>query len=123
MTSKGSARPFGLTITGNLLITLIAIPLFVIELNKFCLRFRCCDSCWDKCRRKREYKPRTIWLGRASPTDEKYPANVIRNQKYNVITFIPLVSLPLLRTILLSNTNPRFKQQKKKEKNKFLKFS
>lgn len=53
---------------------------------------RCWESMIDKCRKKHEYKPRTIWIGKKQghPTEE-YPKNVIRNQKYSVITFIPLV--------------------------------
>lgn len=34
-------------------------------------------------------KPRTVVLGRESAT-QQFPRNVIRNQKYNIITFIPL---------------------------------
>jgi len=52
---------------------------------------RCCESFWSKCRGGRDYKPRTIYLGRPNPTDGKFPANIIRNQKYSVLTFIPLV--------------------------------
>uniref|UniRef100_A0A8D8VQQ7 Phospholipid-transporting ATPase n=1 Tax=Cacopsylla melanoneura TaxID=428564 RepID=A0A8D8VQQ7_9HEMI len=44
---------------------------------------------WRKCRREREIEARTILIG--EPCGGKYPANVIRNQKYNVITFLPLV--------------------------------
>lgn len=36
-----------------------------------------------------EMKPRTVVLGRESAT-QKFPRNVICNQKYNIITFIPL---------------------------------
>lgn len=52
---------------------------------------RCCDSFWSKCKGRRDYKPRTIYLARPNPTDHKFPANVIRNQKYSIITFFPLV--------------------------------
>ncbi len=47
----------------------------------------------DRCRRKRELRPRTIWVGRPLRSDQKakFPPNKIRNQKYNVITFIPMV--------------------------------
>ncbi len=57
--------------------------------------FSCCDSCFDKCRRKQELRPRTIWVGRPLKADQKskFPPNKIRNQKYNIITFIPMVSL------------------------------
>ena len=50
----------------------------------------CCDSCLDKCKRKKELKPRSLWIGKTH-TATKYPSNAIRNQKYNVFTFIPCV--------------------------------
>ncbi|CAB3373244.1 Hypothetical predicted protein [Cloeon dipterum] len=49
----------------------------------------CCQWLWGRCWRPKELKSRTITVGRLAA--EKYPANVIRNQKYNVITFLPLV--------------------------------
>lgn len=53
---------------------------------------RCCESFWMRCRGKPDYHPRAIYLARPSgPTDQTFPANIIRNQKYNVITFVPLV--------------------------------
>ncbi|KAH0552697.1 probable phospholipid-transporting ATPase IIB isoform X1 [Cotesia glomerata] len=54
-----------------------------------CLFCGCCTWMWRRCRREREYKSRTIHLG--MPMTEKFPTNVIRNQKYNIITFLPLV--------------------------------
>lgn len=51
--------------------------------------FRCCQWFWRRCCRERDLQPRTIIIGR--PCAEKFPANVIRNQKYNIITFLPLV--------------------------------
>nr|CAD7195216.1 unnamed protein product [Timema douglasi] len=50
---------------------------------------RCCCWFWRRCCRERELRSRTIVIGQHSP--EKFPANVIRNQKYNFITFLPLV--------------------------------
>ncbi|KAG8224007.1 hypothetical protein J437_LFUL001084 [Ladona fulva] len=50
---------------------------------------RLCQWIWRRCRRQRELKARNIVIGQVSP--EKFPPNVIRNQKYNVITFLPLV--------------------------------
>ncbi|XP_034948084.1 probable phospholipid-transporting ATPase IIB isoform X2 [Chelonus insularis] len=50
---------------------------------------RCCTWMWRRCCREREYKARTIHIGK--PMYEKFPTNVIRNQKYNIITFLPLV--------------------------------
>uniref|UniRef100_A0A1B6E947 Phospholipid-transporting ATPase n=1 Tax=Clastoptera arizonana TaxID=38151 RepID=A0A1B6E947_9HEMI len=55
--------------------------------SNFCSR--CCIWIWRRCFREKELRPRTIVLGRACT--EKYPANTIRNQKYNIITFFPLV--------------------------------
>ncbi|CAH0550461.1 unnamed protein product [Brassicogethes aeneus] len=50
-------------------------------------------SCWcgifKRCCGPREIRPRTITLGKPSPG--VFPANAIRNQKYNIITFLPLV--------------------------------
>uniref|UniRef100_A0A8B9FJG3 Phospholipid-transporting ATPase n=1 Tax=Amazona collaria TaxID=241587 RepID=A0A8B9FJG3_9PSIT len=52
-----------------------------------------CTSCADwlinLCRRKKELKARTVWLGCPEKCEEKYPKNAIKNQKYNVFTFIP----------------------------------
>merc|ERR1740128_1435197 len=48
----------------------------------------CCCSifcCW----RKKELKSRTIWIGKK--TTEHFPPNRIRNQKYNIFTFLPKV--------------------------------
>lgn len=40
--------------------------------------------------RRKRYFGRTVFLnGRVVP-NKSYPANVVRNQKYNVITFFPL---------------------------------
>ena len=53
---------------------------------------RCCESFWTRCRGKPDYQPRSVYLARPSgPTDQKFPPNIIRNQKYSVVTFIPLV--------------------------------
>lgn len=52
---------------------------------------RCCESFWGRCRGRKAHKPRTIFLSHANPTEQKFPANIIRNQKYSVITFFPLV--------------------------------
>uniref|UniRef100_A0A672TSQ7 Phospholipid-transporting ATPase n=1 Tax=Strigops habroptila TaxID=2489341 RepID=A0A672TSQ7_STRHB len=37
----------------------------------------------------KELKARTVWLGCPEKCEEKYPKNAIKNQKYNVFTFIP----------------------------------
>ncbi|KAK7867266.1 hypothetical protein R5R35_000250 [Gryllus longicercus] len=49
----------------------------------------CCHWFWRRCCRPRELRSRTIVVG--NPSTEKFPANVIRNQKYNFVTFLPLV--------------------------------
>jgi len=62
-----------------------------------CLCF-CISDCFSAmgqilCRKK-QFKPRTVPVSgysSASLSREKFPSNVIRNQKYNVISFIPVV--------------------------------
>lgn len=51
--------------------------------------FSCWCSMFRKCCGPRELKPRKIMLGTQTPG--QFPANAIRNQKYNIITFLPLV--------------------------------
>eukprot|EP00094_Tigriopus_californicus_P003303 TCALIF_03178-PA protein Name:"Similar to ATP9B Probable phospholipid-transporting ATPase IIB (Bos taurus)" AED:0.14 eAED:0.14 QI:0/0.90/0.83/1/0.81/0.83/12/242/1157 len=47
-------------------------------------------SMWPSfCCRKREFTSRTVWIGRDCL--QKFPPNVIRNQKYSVFTFVPRV--------------------------------
>ena len=62
---------------------------------------------WFRCCRKKEFASRTVWLGGSSGSPSsassapsaattaaasaKFPPNVIRNQKYSVLTFLPLV--------------------------------
>uniref|UniRef100_A0A8C0UWD8 P-type phospholipid transporter n=1 Tax=Cyanistes caeruleus TaxID=156563 RepID=A0A8C0UWD8_CYACU len=36
-----------------------------------------------------EPRPRTVWLGHPEKRDQRYPRNVINNQKYNFFTFLP----------------------------------
>lgn len=55
-------------------------------------------SCWRKWFRPRELRARTVNLGRANT--EKFPPNEIRNQKYNFITFLPLVLFEQFRFFL-----------------------
>ncbi|KAG8192507.1 hypothetical protein JTE90_018029 [Oedothorax gibbosus] len=52
----------------------------------FCSRF---PKAMPRLCREREHLARTVFVGRSS--NESFPANIIRNQKYNIITFIPLV--------------------------------
>ncbi|XP_072561479.1 probable phospholipid-transporting ATPase IIB isoform X2 [Paramormyrops kingsleyae] len=49
----------------------------------------CCEWLAHICRRKKELKARTVWLGCPEKCEEKYPRNAIKNQKYNVFTFVP----------------------------------
>ncbi|XP_058981226.1 probable phospholipid-transporting ATPase IIB isoform X2 [Musca domestica] len=55
-------------------------------------------SCWRKWFAPRELRSRTVHLGRA--TTEKFPPNEIRNQKYNFISFLPLVLFEQFRFFL-----------------------
>uniref|UniRef100_A0A673UBM4 Phospholipid-transporting ATPase n=1 Tax=Suricata suricatta TaxID=37032 RepID=A0A673UBM4_SURSU len=47
----------------------------------------CCE--WLRCCGSGEPRPRTVWLGRPEKRDQRYPRNVINNQKYNFFTFVP----------------------------------
>ncbi|XP_053427308.1 probable phospholipid-transporting ATPase IIB isoform X4 [Nycticebus coucang] len=49
----------------------------------------CCDWLINICQRKKELKARTVWLGCPEKCEEKHSRNSIKNQKYNVFTFIP----------------------------------
>ncbi|XP_030742911.2 probable phospholipid-transporting ATPase IIA [Echinops telfairi] len=49
--------------------------------------FRCCE--WLRCCGGGEPRPRTVWLGHPEKRDQRYPRNVINNQKYNFFTFLP----------------------------------
>ncbi|XP_076991298.1 putative phospholipid-transporting ATPase IIB isoform X3 [Tamandua tetradactyla] len=49
----------------------------------------CCDWLINICQRKKELKSRTVWLGCPEKCEEKHPRNSIKNQKYNVFTFLP----------------------------------
>ena len=42
------------------------------------------------CCRRKEFQSRTVWVGQECL--QKFPPNVIKNTKYNIITFLPLVS-------------------------------
>uniref|UniRef100_A0A2K6R2U9 Phospholipid-transporting ATPase n=1 Tax=Rhinopithecus roxellana TaxID=61622 RepID=A0A2K6R2U9_RHIRO len=48
---------------------------------------RCCE--WLRCCGGGEARPRTVWLGHPEKRDQRYPRNVINNQKYNFFTFLP----------------------------------
>ncbi|KAH0511069.1 putative phospholipid-transporting ATPase IIA [Microtus ochrogaster] len=47
----------------------------------------CCE--WLRCCGGGEPRPRTVWLGHPEKRDQRYPRNVINNQKYNLFTFLP----------------------------------
>ncbi|KAJ8000292.1 hypothetical protein DPEC_G00203320 [Dallia pectoralis] len=49
----------------------------------------CCDCLARTCRRRKELRARTVWLGHPEKCEEKYPKNGIKNQKYNFLTFVP----------------------------------
>lgn len=46
--------------------------------------------CWCRCRGS-ELRCRSIYLGREARATGRFPPNVIRNQKYNLFTFLPKV--------------------------------
>uniref|UniRef100_A0A2K5I7I7 Phospholipid-transporting ATPase n=1 Tax=Colobus angolensis palliatus TaxID=336983 RepID=A0A2K5I7I7_COLAP len=50
-------------------------------------RLECCE--WLRCCAGGEARPRTVWLGHPEKRDQRYPRNVINNQKYNFFTFLP----------------------------------
>ncbi|XP_058818955.1 probable phospholipid-transporting ATPase IIA isoform X1 [Topomyia yanbarensis] len=64
------------------------------------LKNLCCCWCWAWRRwcASKELKPRTIMIGK--PSMEKFPPNEIRNQKYNIFTFLPLVLFEQFRFFL-----------------------
>uniref|UniRef100_A0AAY5F662 Phospholipid-transporting ATPase n=1 Tax=Electrophorus electricus TaxID=8005 RepID=A0AAY5F662_ELEEL len=55
------------------------------NLNPFALR--CCP--WSGCCGMGDFRPRTVWLGHPEKREQRYPRNVINNQKYNFFTFLP----------------------------------
>ena len=65
-----------------------------------------CDvyfSCMNCCCKAKEFKARSVPLGLERVSDEKYPRNVVRNQKYSVISFIPKVCNILLLLVFNSD--------------------
>lgn len=57
---------------------------FNLKKSVFC---RCCGK-------SKDYEARTVPIGRSRDLNAKlkYPKNVVRNQKYSIFTFIPIVS-------------------------------
>uniref|UniRef100_A0A336KXN3 Phospholipid-transporting ATPase n=1 Tax=Culicoides sonorensis TaxID=179676 RepID=A0A336KXN3_CULSO len=65
------------------------------------LKSLCCGCWWWTVRRwcaAKELRSRTVYIGKTST--EKFPPNEIRNQKYNIITFLPLVLFQQFRFFL-----------------------
>ena len=67
-----------------------------IEMNEWfwiVFFYRCCKMFC--CCRKKEFSSRTVFIGTGNGKDgqHQFPANVIRNQKYSVFSFIPIVSI------------------------------
>uniref|UniRef100_A0A8B9KVI0 Phospholipid-transporting ATPase n=1 Tax=Astyanax mexicanus TaxID=7994 RepID=A0A8B9KVI0_ASTMX len=52
-----------------------------------CEELRCCP--WSSCCGMGDFRPRTVWLGHPEKREQRYPRNVINNQKYNFFTFLP----------------------------------
>uniref|UniRef100_A0A4W5QR39 Phospholipid-transporting ATPase n=1 Tax=Hucho hucho TaxID=62062 RepID=A0A4W5QR39_9TELE len=46
------------------------------------------ENLWAELK-KRDFRPRTVWLGHPEKREQRYPRNVINNQKYNFFTFLP----------------------------------
>jgi phospholipid-translocating ATPase len=60
-----------------------------------------CSSIFSLCRNKaHKTQPRNVMIGRRDLNSIWYPKNVIRNQKYNILTFIPLVLFEQFRFFL-----------------------
>lgn len=60
-----------------------------------------CSSLFSFCRNKaHKTQPRNVMIGRRDLNSIWYPKNVIRNQKYNIFTFIPLVLFEQFRFFL-----------------------
>uniref|UniRef100_A0A3Q3K2N5 Phospholipid-transporting ATPase n=1 Tax=Monopterus albus TaxID=43700 RepID=A0A3Q3K2N5_MONAL len=49
----------------------------------------CCP--WSRCCGMGDFRPRTVWLGHPEKREQRYPRNVINNQKSNFFTFLPAV--------------------------------
>ena len=58
-----------------------------------------CAKMWCFCCRDKALTSRTVWLGRETE-GQKFPPNVIRNQKYSLFSFIPKVSTKIWHFVL-----------------------
>ncbi|XP_071823870.1 probable phospholipid-transporting ATPase IIA isoform X3 [Apostichopus japonicus] len=70
----------------------------------FCCMSQCLSRCLGRVKSKftgeMKLNPRNVWLGRQGPQVESYSPNRIRNQKYNILTFLPLVLFNQFRLFL-----------------------
>jgi len=59
------------------------------ETQNHCFNMVCCCLDWFA---KKEPSPRTVWVGKSVDSNfQQFPPNVIRNQKYSIFSFIPVV--------------------------------
>ena len=59
----------------------------------------CCCLGWCA---KEEPSSRTVWVGQSVASNvQQFPPNVIRNQKYSIFSFIPVVSEYRLNKVVL----------------------
>ena len=78
---------------------MVFVEIVIGALHYYCFATfgRQCDGLWRKCKKEIQYHARTVPVGRLPihhqqpPIPNEYPPNVIRNQKYSVISFIPKV--------------------------------
>lgn len=68
------------------------------------LGLRCCP--WSKCCGMCDFRPRTVWLGHPEKREQRYPRNVINNQKYNFFTFLPGVSFTQRSRLYFTSQQP-----------------
>ncbi|RNA28630.1 putative phospholipid-transporting ATPase IIB isoform X2, partial [Brachionus plicatilis] len=63
--------------------------------SDWCLRAHNLAMCFDSCNclaKSKGFEARTIYIGKTTELNRhKYPKNVVRNQKYSIFTFIPIV--------------------------------
>eukprot|EP00794_Sanderia_malayensis_P019164 gene19164-21084_t len=58
----------------------------------------CCQSFTNLFKKQPDYQPRKVYIARKST--QSFPKNVVRNQKYSVISFIPLVLINQFKIFL-----------------------
>ena len=63
-----------------------------------CFLFSCSNMFWSNCCKRKEFSSRNVLIGRENLQcgTQKFPPNVIRNQKYSILTFIPIVSRKII---------------------------